>query len=158
MLQKGWAIAENITPNTLHQKEFAQADETAKKMCQGLWSDLCIPVSQSCISIANIHSDAVGNDNTNLNDEWVKITNNCPDIRDLSGWLLKDSSAQHAYTFSAISLVPHASVSVHSGCGTNSSTDLYWQCNSDSSAIWNNNGDEAMLFDTHGKLLSVYKY
>lgn len=156
--KKGWAVAENISPDMLHQDEFVSAEQTAKHTCQGLWSDLCMPVSQSCIKITNLHYDVLGDDSKNLNGEWVEITNSCPNTIDLSGWLLKDSSAKNAYIFNAISLESGAHILLHSGCGSNTLTDLYWQCTPGSKAIWNNSGDEAMLFDTHGKLLSVYKY
>lgn len=158
MVKKGWALAESIPPDTLHQQDFENAEKAAKSSCRGLWSDLCMPVSQSCIKITLLHYNAAGEDTKNLNDEWVEITNTCSDTIDLSGWLLKDSSAKNSYTFNAISLAMGSHVVLHSGCGMNTVTDLYWQCPTRQNAIWNNTGDEAMLFDTHGKLLSVYKY
>ena len=158
LVEKGWAISEAIPPNTLHKEDFLQAEKQAHQKCQGLWADTCMPKVVSCIKIVTIHFDAAGIDDINLNDEWIEITSSCPNVLSLSGWLLKDSSAQNNYVFSDISLDPGKSLKLHSGCGTNSVSDIYWQCPQKQHAIWNNTGDEAMLFDSHGKLLSDYSY
>ena len=158
MVQKGWAIAENIAPNVAHQQDFAVAEKQAKRTCQGLWSDTCMPQTESCLKISNMQYDAPGVDDQNLNGEWVEIINNCPVVVDLQDWLLKDSSATNSYSFGAISLGPSQLLHLHSGCGINTAVDIYWQCPAKQHAVWNNTGDEAMLFDSHGKLLSVYKY
>jgi micrococcal nuclease len=158
IVKNGWAVAENIPPNTTHKNEIDQAEKIAKQTCQGLWSDTCMPQTNSCLKISTIVYDAPGVDDQNENGEWVELTNNCPAVVDLSGWLLKDSSASNSYTFGAISIPMQESIKIHSGCGINTSTDLYWQCPAKQHAIWNNTGDEAMLFDNHGKLLSVYSY
>ena len=158
IIAKGWAIAENISPNTLHAQEFQQAEKEAHKTCQGIWADTCMPLSQSCIKITNIHFDAKGEDNQNLNDEWVEIKSTCSSSLDLSNWLLKDSSAQNNYHFGTINILPNSTLVLHSGCGNNTTGDIYWQCPQKQTAIWNNTGDEALLFDNHGKLLSDYSY
>lgn len=158
MIANGWAISESISPNVLHQQEFKDTEILAKKSCKGLWADICMPVTKSCINIDSIRSDASGVDGENLNDEWVVIENACTDSLDLTGWLLKDSSARNSYVFKTFELSPQQIVKIHSGCGIDIKEDLYWKCPEIDHAIWNNTGDEAMLFDTYGKLLSVYSY
>ena len=48
----------------------------------------------------DLHPDAAGDDNANLNDEWVRFTNTgavpCPD---LAGWTVRDESSSNRYTF-----------------------------------------------------------
>lgn len=158
IVRKGLAFSEPIVPNMRYQKEILQAEQLAKSRCTGVWQSYCTGSVKSCIKIAAIHFDAVGNDTVNLNDEWVLLQNTCDQKIALHEWTIRDSSASHTYTFGDVSLDLHMSLKLHSGCGSSSASDLYWQCTKNAYAIWNNTGDEAMLFDSHGELLSVYKY
>jgi len=75
--------------------------------------------------------------NENLNDEWVRIRNRGEVAVDLGGWVLKDTSASHRYTFpDGFVLEAGADVTVRTGCGADTATDLHW-CNG-GSAVWNN--------------------
>jgi endonuclease YncB( thermonuclease family) len=158
IVRNGLAFSEPIAPNISYQKEILQAEQLAKSRCTGVWQSYCQGGMKNCVKIAAIHFDAVGNDTANLNDEWVLLQNTCEQKIALYGWIIKDSSASHTYTFGNSNLASHASLKLHSGCGSSSAADLYWQCTKNAYAIWNNEGDEAMLFDSHGELLSVYKY
>ncbi|AHF80286.1 lamin tail domain-containing protein [Thermococcus paralvinellae] len=103
----------------------------------------------STIVIYYVHYNAKGNDWLNLNDEYVVISNiGCKD-EDLTGWQLKDE-AGHIYTFPKFVLKAGAMVTVHTGSGTNTATDLYWGRNA---PVWNNNGDTAYLYDSKGVLI-----
>jgi len=84
-----------------------------------------------------------------LNKEWVKITNQ-GSTTNLQGWEVQDDDAKHTYTFSSYSLSSGATVTLHSGKGTDTSTDLYWG----GKYVWNNDGDTAYLYDNSGKLIS----
>ena len=50
--------------------------------------------------------DAPGDDNLNLNEEWVRLTNTGATTIDLSGWHVADESSSHRYQFS--DLTPRA--------------------------------------------------
>ncbi|WP_266074774.1 lamin tail domain-containing protein [Haladaptatus caseinilyticus] len=93
------------------------------------------------IDIETIHADASGNDNYNLNDEFVVFENTGSNTVSLSGWTISDA-AGNAYSFSDVSLAPGETVTLHTGSGTDSSSDLYWNRGS---AVWNNAGDSAFL-------------
>jgi hypothetical protein len=123
-----------------------------------MWKAYCTAGSTSCVRIGTIHYDAQGIDNTNLNDEWVLLQNNCAEAVSMQNWFLKDSSSSNIYTFKNSTISAQQTLKIHSGCGQDTLTDLYWKCPSLTHAIWNNTGDEAMLFDSHGELLSAYKY
>lgn len=45
-----------------------------------------------------------------------------------------------------------ATVTVYTGEGTNSATELYW---GSGNLIWNNDGDTAYLYDISGKVVST---
>jgi phosphatidylserine/phosphatidylglycerophosphate/cardiolipin synthase-like enzyme len=51
------------------------------------------------------------------------------------------------------SIEPNCSVKVHTGCGDDNSTDVYWHSGS---PIWNNDGDTAFLRDNKGNLVARY--
>jgi hypothetical protein len=101
--------------------------------------------------------DAPGPDNDNLNEEYVCLENpSCGSIPAdfLSGSQLKDA-ANNTYTFPDFTLPGYGTVKVHTGCGTNTLTDLYW-CSA--SEIWDNDGDTVYLYWTNGNLLDSYTY
>jgi Lamin Tail Domain len=55
----------------------------------------------------------------------VTITNTGTTTRTLTGWTVRDL-ANHVYTIPSFKLGAGKSVRLHTGKGTNSSTDLYW--------------------------------
>lgn len=95
----------------------------------------------------------------NLEEEWVKITNNGASQVSLDNWKIQDRTENnielHNFTFVMFSLNAGATVTVHTFKGTNSSTDLYWG-RDESAPVWNNNGDTATLIDSAGNVISTY--
>lgn len=88
----------------------------------------------------------------NLKDEWVKIRNTGSSSASLSGWKMVDEGNKHTYTFGSFTLSPGSTVTLYTGKGTNTATDLYW---GSGSPIWNNDGDVASLYDASGRLVDV---
>jgi len=87
----------------------------------------------------------------NLQDEWVQISNTGSPPVSLNGWKIEDEGNKHTYTFQSYTLKAGTTVTVFTGKGTNSATELYWQLDN---PIWNNDGDTAYLYDDSGKLIS----
>ena len=87
----------------------------------------------------------------NLQDEWVQISNKGSSPVSLNGWKIEDEGSKHTYTFPSYTLNSGTTVTVYTGKGTNSATELYWQLDD---PIWNNDGDTAYLYDNSGKLVS----
>ncbi len=87
----------------------------------------------------------------NLQDEWVQISNTGSSPVSLNGWKIEDEGNKHTYTFLSYTLNAGTTVTVFTGKGTNSATELYWQLDN---PIWNNGGDTASLYDDSGKLVS----
>ena len=86
-------------------------------------------------------------------DQWVELANQGTDLIDLSGWSLKNLENQ-SYTFPAnFTLKPGSTAKVHSGSGSNTSSDLY-----NSALLWNELGDTATLKDAAGRIISEYNY
>ena len=80
--------------------------------------------------------------NSSLNAEYVVISNSSATASyTLTGYTITDRSA-HVYKFPAFTLRPKASVTVHTGRGTNTASNLYW---GSGAYIWTNTGDTAYL-------------
>lgn len=77
------------------------------------------------------------------------------DTLDLSGWTVSDA-AGHTYTFpNSASLAAGGTVTLHTGSGSNSTSDRYWSA---SSAIWNNGCDTVTVTDSAGTTVTSKAY
>ncbi len=160
MVQDGLALVETVPPNDTYEGLFMEAELAAQKNCQGLWEGLCIrgTSTNSCLDISQINADAKGDDAKNLNDEWIKFSNVCPEDIPLDGYLLKDRSASNSYFFKNISILANSTLTLYSGCGEDTPYHIYWQCPEKRSAVWNNSNDEGYLYDKFGKLVTTLRY
>lgn len=157
-VRAGLASARRYEPDTGRASELEKAQAVAQSERLGIWSgSACGPASPAVLEISSIQADAPGDDNLNLNGEWVEIRNAGGADVVLTGWVLKDNSATHRFQFpGGFTLTPGARVRVYTGCGTNNATDLFW-CNR-GSAIWNNGGDTASLLDPTGNIAVSRSY
>ena len=157
MVREGYANVYIVPPNTKYQDEFEEAEAEAKNAGRGIWKAPEAPLSR-CIGILYFNWNAEGNDCYNLNDEYVTFKNTCTEPIDMTGWSVKDE-ANHIYTFPNFELVGGATVTLYTGSGMDTRTELYWnnighRCN----AIWNNDGDTLYLRDESGNLVMIYSY
>jgi len=153
LVREGYANAYIVSPDVKYSANMTQAEGLAKQESGCLWQK-SINYSD-CISISNFHYDAAGNDNYNLNDEYVVFRNNCDSPVNMTGWTVKDAIT-HIYYFPTFVLNPRMSVTLYTGAGVDSSTKLYW--GEYSQAVWNNDGDTLYLRDPEGDLVLVYSY
>jgi len=85
-----------------------------------------------------------------LASEMVQVVNQGPFVR-LSGWTLSDEDG-NSYTFPDFSLWGGGAVNVHSGGGSNTTADLYWD---QPVAVWDA-GDLVTLSDGDGATIATY--
>lgn len=158
LVRRGAAISRRYPPDTGMAARLGEAQDRARAEGLGIWApDACGIGSGADLRIIELRYDAEGNDNENLNDEWIRIRNQGDTHVDLTRWGIKDESATNRYTFpSGFSLAPGEVVTVYSGCGDDFDTALYW-C-SVGSAIWNNDGDTAFLTDPSGNTHYSWSY
>ncbi len=130
--------------------ELFTATDSAKADGVGIWSDSgCGAASQSAVHILEINYDSPGDDRYSLNEETLLLENPGSSDSDLTGWTLRDESSTHRFRFpDGFVLRAGATVTIHSGQGQPTITDLYWGMTD--SAIWNNGGDTATLQDPAG--------
>lgn len=106
-------------------------------------------IVQPAVRFSKVYFDSPGNDtgsNWSLNAEWARVTNYSSRNRTLTGWTIRDTSG-HVYRFGTFTLRAGTSVRLHTGNGTNSRTDLYWDADY---YVWNNSGDTAILKNSSG--------
>lgn len=135
--------------------EFANEDWAKNYGCGATQQPTANATLTNCFSIINFHYDAAGNDNYNLNDEYVTLKNICNFSIDMSSWTIKDE-ATHIYTFSTYIFNPQSSFTLYSGTGTDTQTELYW--GRTFGAVWNNDADTLFLRDKNGNLIFSYSY
>lgn len=158
MVAEGLAIARSYPPDTTLDQLMAAAQARAEAAGLGRWDpNACGKASTATVVIDAVNANPPGNDNLVPNEEWVSIRNTGPTGIDLTGWLMRDNSSSHRYPFpDGFVIGPTAVVTIHTGCGPDSSTDLHW-CQS-GSMIWNNSGDTAFLIDPAGNIHDTLSY
>jgi large subunit ribosomal protein L20 len=106
----------------------------------------------SGLTISHIEYNPEGSD---VEGEYVRLTNGGDSALELTGWTLRDDEAKHTYTFPAFTLAPGAEVKIWTKEGKDTKANLYW---GSKSAIWNNEGDTAVLSDADGKQVASLSY
>ena len=149
MVKEGYAYAYVVSPDEKYLKEFIAAEEEARNKALNIWSGR----HKNCLMV-EFHYNARGNDNDNLNDEYVIFKNLCADAIDMTGWKVRDENGNSFY-FPQFVLCSSCLAVLHSGFGEDSGNNLYWKSNI---AIWNNDGDTLWLYDENGKLILRESY
>jgi micrococcal nuclease len=168
LIRLGYAHAVTLDPDLAHADEFLQLEQDARVEGQGSWgleqsptpvppTPTAPPVTRADVAVNSdcCQFNSPGNDNYSKEKEYVCLTNSGGQAADITGWYLRDDYGW-GYTFPQFTLAPGATVRVRTGCGTNSTTDLYW-CK-DGTAVWNNDGDTVSVYDGEGNLVSQYSY
>jgi hypothetical protein len=107
----------------------------------------------SPLEIVSIHYDAEGDDNKNLNDEYIvfRVTR----AGSLFGYAIQDEYGWR-YDFPNRVFSAGQVFKLHTGVGTDTQTDLYW--NKSGSAVWNNTGDTVKVLDSQGRVVLSRSY
>ena len=160
LVRGGFAQAYRYEPDVAEADRLDAAQAAAERDQVGLWApDACgreVP-GAGALAIDRIEADPPGDDTDDPNAEFVVVRNGGSDTLDLGGWGLKDLTATHRFDFPAgFVLAPGAAVTIHTGCGNATATDLFW-CNQ-GSAVWNNDGDTAFLLDPNGNVVDTLTY
>ncbi len=71
---------------------------------------------------------------------------------DLEGWVLRDPEDDEEFEFPAVRIFPDGLVTVYTGDGENTASELYWGLNA---ATWEG-GDTVQLYDADGELQSEF--
>ncbi|MDZ7839067.1 MAG: lamin tail domain-containing protein [Actinomycetota bacterium] len=148
MVKRGFAHVYTYPPDVMHQQLLVEAQSYAQKNNLGLWQRADVPLE------VFINYDAPGNDNENINEEYVIITNNSDEPVDLSGYTIKDSGT-NIFKFPLLQLYGGEKIFIYSGKGNQGEGKLFWGSNT---PIWNNSGDTLYLRNAEGLLVDIYSY
>ncbi|AWS45919.1 lamin tail domain-containing protein [Streptosporangium sp. 'caverna'] len=100
--------------------------------------------------------------NISLNGEYAQIKNTTRKAVNLKGWTLRDKTraADHIYTFGTFTLGAGKTVTIRTGKGTNTTTNLYWGRGGQGTFnyIWNQASDAAYVRNASGKLIDSCSY
>lgn len=151
IVKEGYATVYIINPDEKYYLDFKKAEKEAKDNKLGLWVSSS---SVDCIAVAVLHYDAGGNDNENLNDEYLTLQNKCDNPISMNGWEVKDEGT-NIYAFKGFVLGSNSKVTLYTGSGSNTANELHWGKNK---AVWNNGGDTLFLRDDKGNLVLSYSY
>jgi micrococcal nuclease len=152
LVANGFALAQAYPPNTRHQDELDAAMTAAQNLQIGMWAEDACGRASSDVTIDSITANPSGPDERVLNEETVTIV--ATSSTDLTGWILRDGSSSHRFHFPD-GFALDGSVTIHSGCGTDTTTDLYW-C--EYGPVWDNGGDTALIYDESGALVDSVTY
>jgi micrococcal nuclease len=157
MVRRGAAIARRYPPDVALAGRLEQAQIAARDGGLGLWRpDACGPAAGTEIVVLEVEADAPGDDNQNLNAEWVRLRNDGELGVDLTGWVVKDESASNRYELpSGFTLHAGAILTLYTGCGAATATSLFWCAGG---AVWNNDGDTAFILDQNGNTVDSLSY
>ncbi len=149
LVEQGDALA--VQSPHPRRDEFLALDEDAYENGRGMWgAGACGPPPPAGPHFTAAAWDPPGNDAEQPDREWVEIGNGGDHDVAIGGWVLRDESSQHRYTFPpGFMLRPGEAVRVHSGCGEEAAGRLSW-C---AGAVWSNDGDTAILQDEHGTVV-----
>jgi len=113
-------------------------------MCAAILPATAAQAANPSIMITRVYVNSPGPDtrtNASLNAEYIILKNTTTKAISLKGWTVRDRS-NHVYTFGTFTLAAGHWVTLHTGRGTNTSTNRYW---GSGNYIWNNDGDTAYV-------------
>ena len=160
IVRLGFAHKYEYGSNIKYSSQFEQAENEAKQNEGCLWkSEEINYIQDQCIYVTNFHFNAAGDDNYNLNDEYITLKNKCSYSIDMTGWTIKDETASHLYTIPSFTFQGGSTFNLFTGTGTNTNSALYWgRTSGNYAAIWNNGGDTLFLRDNNGNLVLSQSY
>jgi len=163
LVKQGLALAYPLGGELARQDAYHLAAQVAAQQGVGLYSrQLCAPgPAQEAQLRLWVNWDADGVDSRNLNGEYIRILNEGPLPVDLSSWWVRSPSPA-TFVFPQATVVnPGQTITVHSGSGAATATDLYW--GGDSARFYNPTPERvhsfsAYLFDPEGDLRAWSMY
>lgn len=163
LLRKGLVLAYPFGGEIARQDQYHLEAQKAALRGVGLWSrSLCADGPDQGAHIRMwVNWDADGYDPSNITGEYVRILNEGTSSLDLSGWWMRSPTPSLFHFPAGTVVAPGRYISVRSGSGTNTTTNLYW---GDSAARFYNptpGGVHAFggfLFDPDGDLRSWSMY
>lgn len=148
LLRAGYAHLFVIPPDSSDLSRLIAAQEEAKAAHRGIWTD---EMFQGTFHITSFHANAPGDDNVNVNGEYMRICNLTGAPADIDGWRLIDIEG-NTHRLPAVVVPPGQTVKVESGkgpTGVQADGQIEIHLNSDT-PLWNNELERIELYDPQG--------
>ncbi|MFB6071766.1 MAG: lamin tail domain-containing protein [Halobacterium sp.] len=148
----------------VYDSEFAQrerfydAEAAAQASDVGLWGfreSTTTSTASGGVEVVGVHADAAGTESENLNDEYVVLENTGSDAVSVGGWTVTDAAGHEYVVPAGFELAAGARVTLHTGRGTDTGSELYWGRDS---PVWNNGGDTVTVRDSSGDVVDEETY
>jgi hypothetical protein len=154
MVSDGWALATTPDEGERHGSEIIEAEGEAFASGTGLWATGACGQGgmgeEVSIEPGTSLTDPPGPDEDRLADEVVAIVNRGEEPVDLGGWVLRDESSRHRFSFA-----PGSTLEPGQRLGITSDSPG-WDPGGES--VWNNGGDMALLLDPEGNVVARWRY
>ena len=156
LLREGLVIWQPNGTDFGWNRTYNRASQLAARQHLGMWDDdYCGWGPSPGVPLTlRVNWNAPGDDNVNVDGEWVEVDNDDPytDVP-LAGWWLRDSGLRR-FTFPAGTVVPaQGAVTLYVGKGTSNDAEFFWGLSRpafDNVTLDERNmGDGAYLFDPH---------
>ena len=134
-----------------YENQLKEAETSARLQELGIWEKSRYT---GHIILLKFNYNAEGNDDENLNDEYVILQNIGDAQMDMTDWTIKDEGS-NIFTFPEFILPTNEVVTLHTGSGSNTENEIFW---SKKGAVWNNKGDAVYLRDEEEKLVLYSEY
>jgi endonuclease YncB( thermonuclease family) len=134
-----------------YEKQLKEAETKARMQELGMWEKSRY---SGDITVFRFNFNAEGNDDENLNDEYVILQNVGDAPLNMTGWTIKDEGS-NIFTFPEYILHDDEVVTLHTGSGSNTKNEIFWN---KKGAVWNNKGDAIYLRDIEEKLVLYSEY
>ncbi len=143
MIEEGMGLPANFSQEPSYKSEYFAAGEQAMLDEVGMWqSGVCGGTPASWPNVTSyVNYDAEGDDNDNLNGEYIEIQNNGSSTLNISDWTLRGSARLNGNTYTLPSVARVYAGGVHrvyTGSGTDTATRTYLGLDS----AWLNNGSD----------------
>lgn len=153
LLEEGYAIVSE--GDYSKRQEYTQIQNERKREQIGLWKCTCDKeLPPLTVGFFKINNDAMNDDMTNLNDEYIILKNYGNSSVELYNWSLRNSRNE-SYALPDISMEPGSTITLRSGSGVSTASDYYLESNS---PIWDNQHDSAYLYNSEDKLADYCRW
>jgi len=156
LLENGLGHVFLIPPDDIESNRLLKAQARAKQSRRGIWSHKRY---QGNLHITSFHANSPGNDNKNINGEYLRVCNISLETVNLKGYSITDISGRR-YPFPDIDIPAGHTVKLHSGKGRHQKDpkkQLAVYLGS-SRPIWNNDHDRATIYSPDNKVEDFRKH
>jgi endonuclease YncB( thermonuclease family) len=147
LVRQGFAWVQR--PDDKYRDILLKAQEEARSAGRGIWSG----DTNIVLVVTAVHARPAGG-RANLTDEYVVIENRGKEAVDMTGWSILDET-HHRYLVPNFALPARAKVTLRTGAGKNTATELFWGSRA---SIWNDDRDSVLIRDSQGRLVFSHIY